>query len=671
MLLLGAVLLGTTLHAEVQYFEVNVAPADGSAAKQKETMFWRVEIAQDEDQDPEGAVQIFDLCREGGRRIAVANGDKNQWQTEKQTGKVDTQGNLTIETEKGEYARGHTIEPMECKNGQPTKPIVLLVPPFTKKSSSSGMKHLLDARGKTLTVIREVSPTTTSKETQKKVDAGTLVCSPAPMTERAIRELSDRPAFTHEAQMYPGSIIQGKPFSEGSHALWVPVSIKRSGGKLLVQGLTFKDPTASKEAHLDEITPGNVEQAKSELIGQPVKGVAATIAWDMKQVYSKEDMLFAFGADARYLGNTIETNFAIDSKSSKNFIVARLQQIYYYVSFTQEGTDPWDVFAAGENFTDPWNRLGANNPPLYVSKVGYGRAIYFVASSEDSASTITAALNGAYEDATGISVSTANESKYDKVLSHTKVSYFALGGSANELAKPINTTSPEKMFAAIKKVIADMNVIKGVGDGVPISYNLNYLISQAPATMGYATAYDMRNCEILTTNYWTFLLEQLCVDDRLSMDISVKPQPQAQFIPVGGGFIDTYGGDINFKVPTVTNLLGMVAENPSDKWYQLHLRLRNYGGGSCHTFRIKREKVADQANPATGKRDVEVEYLQEDLATFGKKPVELRTNGTWNLGEVAHLKWNFNPAAGNAQLVENGGYTTNPPPPPPPPRRRR
>jgi len=335
------------------------------------------------------------------------------------------------------------------------------------------------------------NPATTTSD----IDAGngiTATCTTEGWGASEVRQLTNITGLDLSGTtIYPGALIQGADFEEGSY---VPVTIPRSTGTLYMTGLTL-DKGAQYYADNNEMSGAKVNQAIKQLITDyNVQGTAANASYESEQAYSYEHLLFKLGIDGRYGKKSMSADLKIDNEKTRNYTFVKFTQVFYDIVY-EDPALATSVFAEGEYFSDPEDQISAGNPPLYVSKVSYGRMVFFVAESTHDATEVEASLRAAVE---GKLASGKVESglTHQQVLARSKVYYYVIGGAADMALAPIDSATPDEMFSKVQTFIADRSSanFSASNPGAPIAYTLNYLKDRSPAKMSYTINYDKKDC---------------------------------------------------------------------------------------------------------------------------------------------------------------------------------
>ena len=365
------------------------------------------------------------------------------------------------------------------------------------------------------------------RETAFDIPAGdgiTATCTTEGWGASEVRDLTDVVGLDLSGTtLYPGALIQGADFENGR---FVPITIPRAPGTIYMTGLVL-DQGASYTAQDIPMRGSEVNQAVKNLITDyGVQGTEANFSFREETTHSYENMLFELGIDARFGSVDMEADLSIETTNVRNYTFGKFTQVFYDIVY-EDPELATSVFRDGANFTDPEGQLNENNPPLYVSKVSYGRMVFFVAESTHDSKEVGAALDVAVKGGLG-SGTVESGLTYEEVLARTNVYYYVVGGAAGLALAPIDTASPAEMFTAVKSFIANPKAadFSAENPGSPIAYSLKYLKDRRPARMSYNVSYDKKNCEF----------------DRVEAPPAPEPLPPALAIDFSGlvGKVDVY-----------------------------------------------------------------------------------------------------------------------------------
>lgn len=352
---------------------------------------------------------------------------------------------------------------------------------------------------------------------------GHYSCTTTKWGASEVRSLVDRAILNQGSEViYPGALLQGKFLEAGGYT---PVTIPRSGGKIFLTGLKLS-PNAIYSKELAQVSASNIQQGIQDILSTDVVGTAADASFSVEQVYNENHLLFNLGLDARFSDVGLKVSLGIDNLGKKNYILMKFAQKFYDVNF-EDPILSTSVFKDGANFQDPEGQIAANNPPLYVSKVSYGRVVYFLLESEYTALQVKTALEVAWDPGILSAVSPVPpiggevSVTHEQVLDRTRIAYFVRGGNAGLALAPISSAdsaTPGSMYQAIRNFLANPEAANysAANPGVPIAYTLNYLKDRSVAKMSYTTVYDQRDCEATySENPQVFTAKLGKVDDKV------------------------------------------------------------------------------------------------------------------------------------------------------------
>lgn len=245
-----------------------------------------------------------------------------------------------------------------------------------------------------------------------------------------------------ETVIYPGALIQGLSHREGNSigsVLELPI---RERAPINVT-LTFNNQDNTRLVN----TPDNssIAEALGSMIGNAeAEGLATANNIDFKQeTYSSEQQAaLSFGVSGRYLGFEASATGSRTTSVSTNVVAAQFKQQMYVAGVTQPST-PAAFFS--DAFTDAayqsqaqLGRIGPANPPLYVSRVGYGRMMVFTMTAKAEAEEIQGALDVAYRFVGG-DVQAELTAKQSSILSSAEIRISQVGGNQQSALAAIST----------------------------------------------------------------------------------------------------------------------------------------------------------------------------------------------------------------------------------------
>lgn len=298
-------------------------------------------------------------------------------------------------------------------------------------------------------------------------------------------------------RLYPGSLVQGAQ-SEIDAGHLSAIFPQGGPGTVTITGATFADGSSSVSKHVDVNSLATINQAISDLIHQPfLPDQLLTAAPTYYQVFSQDQAAAELNASFSGYGVSASGFYNTASDSTKNKIEFVFLQTLFEASFSpdQQEAGPSAFFTSDTSKSSVKAYLTTDNPPLYVSNVGYGRALYFLLSCSASMQKVQAGLTAAISSimASGsASVSTSQR----MALSQCSIQSLAIGGHYS-YAVPILTTFapgqdlPERLAAYVAGKL-DLNSAAPTDQmfAQPLWYKLNYVADLRPAEIGTTVTYN-------------------------------------------------------------------------------------------------------------------------------------------------------------------------------------
>ncbi|MEH6813139.1 MAG: thiol-activated cytolysin family protein [Motiliproteus sp.] len=353
------------------------------------------------------------------------------------------------------------------------------------------------------------------------------------------------------ATLWPGSILQSRPYING-HFAQLPIADQAPIA--LTINISIPEPSVTVENPSYE----TMQTAISTLVARG-KGtsIPAVASYNSREVYSLEQLLLDFNLSAKYMNQNAKASLKINSKIETKTISAYFVQNMFTVSVPTPRT-PSSYFNTIsmddiEN-QEAQDRIGKNNPPLYVESVSYGRILLFTMTSTHSESDIQAALDYAYTG--GADVDAKTKAHYKNVLSTAEINVVPYGGRWEDAAQLIKSANIRDYFSDKEPPLTT---------AVPISYKLNTLARGETAKVAEVTSYTQRECHIKETpavkKNARFTLQYVGGGDNRYLSIAEWwqvglvgkfPYPTLQLKPVklhfkGGNDALTSGSNIRFS----------------------------------------------------------------------------------------------------------------------------
>lgn len=293
--------------------------------------------------------------------------------------------------------------------------------------------------------------------------------------------------------LYPGALIQGNGYLLGAGGIR-ELPIRERAPMTIATDLTFE----GNSEKMMTVTYATYQEALAKLKSRALKqnvSASANYKYDQVEVHNSEQAALELGFSVKYLGKSLEGN--VDAKTSskeKSYMVA-----FEHRAFTVSAVAPETAsgFFGSDMTVDKLKSLerrgliGAENPPLYVSSVNYGRLLLFTITSKASQDDIKAALKGAYD----VGVTNADvqlKAKYQKIMNESTVKIISWGGEKDDVEALIKSGQIKDYFTSKA----------GLSGYEPISYVLRNVKDNSIANVSETTKYTVQTCSPVTPLAW-------------------------------------------------------------------------------------------------------------------------------------------------------------------------
>jgi hypothetical protein len=308
--------------------------------------------------------------------------------------------------------------------------------------------------------------------------------------------------------LWPGALIQGKSHRDGLGSMKGLTVRERTPIKVSIPALV----TSDNFVQVDQPDQANVSQAIGTMVRSATTSdlvTPSTIQFLMEDYNSEESFALSANLSARYMGFNASAS-ASYQRSAKE----RTVMVYFFEKMFEVVVEPPETPGAffSEALTpvklaelQALQKIGPDNPPLYVSNVVYGRMMAFTLTSTSTASQIKAALYAAYK---GIffSGSLNISAEHKKLLEEAKISVTSLGGDARATIAMIASGDWRAYFSATAPLTS----------AAPISYTLRNLKDGSIASVAETTQYDVRQCNLADSAFSGFILESFESENSLA-----------------------------------------------------------------------------------------------------------------------------------------------------------
>ncbi len=284
--------------------------------------------------------------------------------------------------------------------------------------------------------------------------------------------------------LWPGALIQGKSY-QTFDLQELPLR-QRAPLQITVPALLFGGNTVT----VDSPDVASVEAAVGGIVSAAAAAnivPSSSISYTQTAAYSFEQAALSVGVSVSYLGSSVSASLSTSNSSDYHSVMGYFVQKMFTVT-VPEPQHASDLFSGltQQNIDDAVKAgyLGADNLPVYVSSVTYGRIMMFELSSRASTEDIQAALNAEYS---GLLTSVSISAKYSDLLSNGSTTFHVVtvGGDAANAEAMIKSGDPTLFFDSSPSVTT----------AVPISYVLRNLADNSVALVSETSDYTVKSCD--------------------------------------------------------------------------------------------------------------------------------------------------------------------------------
>ena len=289
--------------------------------------------------------------------------------------------------------------------------------------------------------------------------------------------------------IFPGAILKGESIPTGEY---IPIVANRAP---ITLSASLTNISGSPVVEVTDPKLSTVRDGIKTLLDQEVTGATpARINFEISQVYTKEQLSLAIGANYRSAVNKVSASFDFEQSTYRNKFVLKYFQVYYTIDMDPPQR-PSDLFSG----VPDTGALGSTSP-VYVATVTYGRMIIYTIESNYSRTEIDAAFSASFASGDG-----SVDAEYEEIIQQSSVKALVVGGSGSDAAQVVNGP------ADVYEYISEGGDYSRDSPGAPLSYKLRYLKPGTPvARVVLASEYAVRECEVAFPIYKVTLLSLRC-----------------------------------------------------------------------------------------------------------------------------------------------------------------
>ncbi len=350
--------------------------------------------------------------------------------------------------------------------------------------------------------------TSSSSEIVDGQDQVTVVTTRNYQTVKAIDDIL---TLVGRPEMYPGALVQG-----GSLITGLPVGIRVPEGKLapltyVLLGATRDDASTMKPGgapqersaqlpvkqfhqlsrfeNLGKPSMATVEELRKRLMAD-VK-VPAHYSKNMTYAFSSEHLNTQLGVTANFFSGSAGVNVKLSTDSKRAAVMLLLRQEYFKIAVEAPRLAGWFTPDIRIEDFNP-KEVNKENPPCFVSNVGYGRLVCLLAESSEEYKNLEAALNFAYSSGF-TSVKMDANLGYKKTLDSATYRLIVYGGDPKSSPTSGPSVKDFKGSAGLadleKLIVPDFDAQYAM----PISYEVHNLDDNRVVAIASASAHQLVN----------------------------------------------------------------------------------------------------------------------------------------------------------------------------------
>ena len=299
-----------------------------------------------------------------------------------------------------------------------------------------------------------------------------------------------------ETVIWPGALVQGRTHRDGGtigSLLELPIRERAP----LVVTLSFNNQDNTRT--VDAPASGSVRAAVGSMIGNAeAQGLATSnnIEFFAETFSSEKQAAVAFGFSGRYLAFEAKASGSLTRTSTTNTVAAKFVQQMYIAGVTQPAT-PQAFFSSAFSSArydehESFGRIGPDNPPLYVSRIGYGRMMVFAMTAKAEGTEMKGALDAAWRGV-GASAGVQLSAKETAILQQSQIRITQVGGDQTNALNAIRTgrladyftdraplTSAAPLWFELKSLTGQVAAVSEPG-----TYTETTCIPRLPGTFDY------------------------------------------------------------------------------------------------------------------------------------------------------------------------------------------
>lgn len=315
-------------------------------------------------------------------------------------------------------------------------------------------------------------------EENKIEDSGHLICE--------VKKVKWGPSYDNLISMdpqgeviFPGATIDFESFDEGKY---IPIVGNR---KPITISISLSNISGKVSASVEDPKLSTVREAIQSILQTKSGSNAAIVSWNRKEIYSEEHFSLAIAANYGNLIGSIQSSFDFQDREYISRLLLQFTQEYYSIDL--------DLPEPGlNNFFNATPKLQSALSPVYVSSVKYGRKVFFTIESKTLGFDQSASIEASFRSFGGSGGLRVDE-VMTKLLKEKSIKAVIIGGPSTSA---IQTIEDERQ---LKKYLIEGANYSRENIGVPLSYNLRFLVDNSVASLIRYDEFSLRSCKVVPT----------------------------------------------------------------------------------------------------------------------------------------------------------------------------
>jgi hypothetical protein len=292
--------------------------------------------------------------------------------------------------------------------------------------------------------------------------------------------------------LWPGALLQGRSHKDRIGSL-LPLPIReRAPIKVSIPSLA----TAGNFRVVESPDQASVNDAIGAMVGAATANdlvAPSSIQFTLRDYSAEKAFALQSGLSGKYMGFTASASANVATNANEHTVMVYFVE-KMFEAVVEPPQTPGAFFSA--DFTRDkldqqiaMGRIGANNLPVYVSNIAYGRIMAFTFTSTASATDVAAALNAAYKGIVDVKLNL--DVKYKDILKEGRIAITSLGGPSSATVAMIASGNWRDYFQP--------GTPAPLTSAYPISYTFRNLGDGSLAKVVESTDYDITECTPMNT----------------------------------------------------------------------------------------------------------------------------------------------------------------------------